>query len=439
MSVDSERRFWDEGVETLPREALEALQLERLQQQLERFREASIYRAKLAEAGTEPGDIRTLDDLARIPVVTKHELRVDQAEHPPYGSFALAEPSTWRELHPSSGTTGEAVKTIWSAHDVDTITEFTARTLWQFGVRPGDVVQNSFAYGLWVAGMSVHHASSRIGAFVIPLGTAVPVEKQISYLLSARSTVLLSTPSYALHISEALVRDGIDADRLALRVGCFGGEGGAENPSTRALIETRLGIDAFDYYGLAEIGPTFASECQEQAGLHFAEDHVLVECLDPDTRLPVPDGELGVLTFTHLTREATPMLRYWSNDYARLTHEPCDCGRTHVRAVGGILGRHDDLVVFKGAKFYPSQVETVIRRMPVLSPEFRIEVTREPGGVRVQRCTVVAEWLGDSVPGLESTLVHDLRGELGVTPSLRIEPPGTLERTAFKAARIVEC
>lgn len=429
--------FWSGDVEALDPEQLAALQLERLRWQLERcYDRAELYRSKLASVGFAPSDLRSVADLAALPVVTKEELREDQAAHPPFGSFVVADPADWRELHPSSGTTGAAVNTIWAASDVDRITDMTARTMWQFGVRPGDVVQNAFAYGLWIAGMSTHYAAAKIGTLVIPLGTAVTTQKQIDYLLRARSTVLLSTPSYALHIAEELERQGIGCDRLALRVGCFGGEAGAENPSTRAYIESRLGIDAFDYYGLAEIGPTFASECTAKTGLHFAEDHVLVECLDPETRQPVPDGELGVLVFTHLTREATPMIRYWSNDYARLSHARCECGRTHVRAAGGILGRHDDLVVFKGAKFYPSQVEKVIRSFSELCPEFKIEVERERDGVGVRGCTVVAEWAGAPVEGFANRLTRGLRDELGVTPRVRIEPQGTLERTAFKAVRI---
>jgi phenylacetate-CoA ligase len=245
----------------------------------------------------------------------------------------------------------------------------------------------------------------------------------------------VASPRYALHLAEGLRDQGIDPAHLGLRLGCFGGEAGVENPSTRAKLEAGLGIDAFDYYGLAEVGPTFASECEAKAGIHFAEDYVVVESVDPETREPVSDGELGVLVFTHLTREATPMIRYWSNDYARLTRGQCECGRTHARAVGGIVGRHDDLVVFKGAKFYPTQVEKVVRSFAELSDEFRIEV-HAPGGTLVERCTVVCE----PQPGaadVEERLVRALRAELGVTPALRFEPYGSLERFAFKAQRLV--
>ncbi len=432
--------YLHEAVETMPREELRSLQEERLRWQVQRCHTASaLYRAKFAEVGAEPGDVRTLADLERIPVVTKEELRADQERHPPFGTFSVADQRDFREVHPSTGTTGVPVVTIWSANDVATITTITARTLWQFGVRPDDVVQNAFAYGLWVAGLSCHYAAAQLGCLLIPAGTGISTKRQTEFLQSVESTVLLATPSYGLHIAEALRDEGIEAKELALRVGCFGGEAGAENPATRSKLEAGLSIDAFDYYGLAEVGPTFASECEMKTGIHFAEDYVVVECLDAETGNAVGDGELGVLVFTHLTREATPVLRYWSNDYARLTREPCACGRTHARAEGGIVGRHDDLIVFKGAKFYPSQVELIVRSFTELSDEFRIEIHRAPGtGGHVESCTVVVELAATNSNDTEERLVQALRRELGVTPGARLDPVGSLERSAFKARRIVE-
>lgn len=434
-------RYWDAAVETLDRERLHALQEKRLRWQVERCASGSeFYRERMASVGAEPGDIRTEKDLRCLPVTKKQELRDEQAAHQPLGRFVVAPKESWREVHPSTGTTGAPVNTIWSTRDVETITEFTARTLWQSGARPGDIVQNAFAYGLWVAGMSAHYGVARIGALCIPTGASTATQRQIDYLRSPGATVILATPSYGMHIAELLREQGIAPDSLALRLGCFGGEAGTENAATRAKLERGLGIDAFDYYGLAEVGPTFASECGAKAGIHFAEDHILVECVDPTTLRPVPDGEIGVLVFTHLTREATPMLRYWSNDYARLDHGRCACGRTHVRAVGGILGRHDDLVIFKAAKFYPVQVEKVVRAFAELSDEFRIELVRGAlGSSAVARCTIVAELL-DAGEGarVEMALRQALRAELGVTPDVRLEPYNTLERTTFKAKRIVE-
>lgn len=428
---------WD-AVETISRDELFELQSERLRWQVERcFASSTLYRRKLEEAGAEPGDIRSPDDLVRLPVVTKEELREDQAASPPFGSFAVAPEADWREVHPSTGTTGRPVNTIWTVADVLTITDFTVRTLVQAGVRPGDVLQNAFAYGLWVAGMSCHYAAGRLGCLVVPTGAAVSSEKQIEFLLAAGSTALCATPSYALHIGEVLAARRVSPDELSLRVGLFGGEPGAENPATRTAIESALGLSAHDYYGLAEVGPTFASECEAKEGLHFAEDHVLVEALDPVSRAPVTDGELGVLVFTHLTREGTPVLRYWSNDYARLSRKPCACGRTHARAVGGIVGRHDDLIVFKGAKFYPSQVEKVIRSVAELSSEFRIEIERRDEQGVVGACTVVAEHAGRPEAAVHEELRRALRAELGVGVGVRLEALGTLERTTFKAKRIV--
>jgi phenylacetate-CoA ligase len=438
MAQDA-RPFYEPELEAMSREELRVFQETLLRRQVERCYTASaLYRSKLEAVGAEPGDVRGLDDLARLPVVTKEELREDQLVHPPFGTFAVAKPAEFREVHPSTGTTGTPVNTIWSARDVDTITNVTARTLWQFGVRPGDVVQNAFAYGLWVAGLSCHYGAARLGCLVVPTGTAVSTQKQIAFLQDTNSTVLLATPSYALHMAEGLRERGIGPAELSLRLGCFGGEAGSENPPTRAKLEAGLGIDAFDYYGLAEVGPTFASECEAKAGIHVAEDYVVVECVDPVTRGPVAEGELGVLVFTHLTREATPVIRYWSNDYARLSTERCACGRTHVRAVGGIIGRHDDLIVFKGAKFYPSQVEKIVRGFSALSDEFRIEIRRADSTAHVEACTVVAELGGAKSPDLEGRVLHALRDELGVMPTLRLEPYGTLERSTFKATRIVE-
>jgi phenylacetate-CoA ligase len=425
-------------LETLPKDALRALQLERLQRQVQRcYQSSDFYRDRLDSAGVNPSQIRSLDDIGRIPVTTKDELRNDQAAHPPFGRFAVASPGTWRELHPSTGTTGRPVNTIWSERDVRTISEVTARTLWQFGTRPGDIVQNAFAYGLWVAGMAAHYGASLVGALCVPVGAGIATQKQIEFFVQARSTVLLGTPSFGMHIAEVLRSEGVNPDDLDLRLGCFGGEAGTEAEATRAKLERGLGLDAFDYYGLAEIGPTFASECEAKAGIHFAEDFVFVECIDPQSMQPVAEGEVGVLVFTHLDREATPMLRYWTNDFARLDRSGCECGRTHVRAPGGILGRHDDLVIYRGAKFYPVQVEKVVRAHHLLSDEFRIRLERAPDSSQVTRCTIVAEVME---VGAESRIISELRqslrGELGVTPEVELVSFGTLERTTFKAKRI---
>lgn len=430
------RELYEPDIETMPREKLEELQLERLKWQLKRCYEGSeFYREKFDKVGLKPEDIKSLEDTVKIPVVTKEELREEQLNHPPFGRFVVAPKGDWRELHPSTGTTGVPVNTIWTQRDVENITQWTARTLWNFGARPGDIVQNSFAYGLWVAGIAAHYAAERIGCFVLPIGAGM-TERQIDYFLNPGSTVLLATPSYALYLAERLKQRGISPDQIPLRLGCFGGEGGTEVPSTRKRMEEGLGIDAYDYYGLAEIGPTCASECREKAGIHFVEDHILVETVNKDTGQRCAPGEIGILVLTHLTKEATPMIRYWTNDYAKLDFERCACGRTHVRAVGGILGRADDMIIYKGENFYPVQVEKVVRSFGELTDEYRIRLTTdERTGADV--VTVVAEYAEKvNLDELKNKLKAALREELLVTPEVELVKAGTLKRTEFKAKRI---
>jgi len=433
------RPYWDSEIETLDRRALTALQLERLKAQLQRLYHTSpFYRQKWDAAGVKPEDVRHLEDITKLPLVTKDELREEQTRHPPLGRYTAAPRRDWREFHPSSGTTGIPVGTVWTEKDVETIADVTARTLWGYGIRPGDAIQNGFSYGLWVAGMAVHYAAQRIGAFVIPIGAGY-TDRQIDFLLRLKPTAFTATPSFGVYLAEVLAERGIPPEALALRLGAFGGEAGTENPATRRRLEEGLGIDAYDYYGLAELGPTFAAECTEKAGLHWAEDHYLIEILDPETKEPLPPGKPGALVITHLTREGSPMVRYWTNDIAVLDVEPCACGRTHARSPGGILGRTDDMIIYKGAKFYPVQVEQAVRAFPELSPEYRIEVKSNEG--RTAEVTVVAELARPMAPEEEDRLTAAVRKALReqclVTPAVRLVPPGTLERTAFKAKRVV--
>jgi phenylacetate-CoA ligase len=433
------RKYFESQIETMKRSDLEKLQLNRLRRQLKRCYEKSpFYRERFKKAGIKPEGIRSFKDFLHVPPVMKQELREEQLAHPPFGRYTIAPPETWAELHPSTGTTGIPVNTIWSYRDVQHIASWTARTLWNFGVRPGDIVQNAFSYGLWIAGMSAHYACQQLKCFILPVGAAM-TERQIDYLLSPGSTVLLSTPSYALHIAERLAQRGISADTIPLKRGCFGGEAGTEVPATRGKIERGLGIDAFDYYGLTEIGPTIASECEKKAGIHWVEDHILIEVIHPETKERCRPGEAGVLVMTHLTQEAMPMIRYWTNDLASLTTEKCSCGRTHGRSAGGILGRSDDMIVYKGAKFYPVQVEKVVRSFQELSDEFRIELSTDEDR-RTDICTCVVECTEESVEreGLLSRLRKSLKEELLVTPEVSIQPAGSLERTTFKAKRLVD-
>ncbi len=433
-----ERVYWDPEIETMKREELEKLQIKKLRWQLERVYEHSeFYRERFRKAGIKPEDIKSLEDLSKLPVVTKTELRQEQSNYKPFGRYAVAPQSDWRELHPSTGTTGIPVNTLWTYRDAEIIADHTARLIWGFGVRKEDVIQNAFSYGLWVAGIAVHYAAEKIGSFIIPIG-ATSSERQIHYLQHAKSTVLLATPSFGLYIAEKLKEKGVKPEEISLRIGSFGGEAGTENPATRKRLEDGLGIDAYDFYGLAEIGPTFAAECEEKAGLHFVEDHYLIEVLDPETREPLSVGEKGVLVITHLSREGTPMIRYWTNDIVRLEDEKCGCGRTHIRAVGGILGRADDMIVYKGENIYPSQVEEVVRSFPELGNEYKIVVTKEKDTGIVTDVKVLAELAVEveNVGELEERVKKALRDFLLVRVDVEILQPNSLERTEFKAKRV---
>ncbi|MDA8200827.1 MAG: AMP-binding protein [Thermaerobacter sp.] len=421
-----------EAVETLPREELLALQLSRAATMVRALAVGSpFYRAKWAASGAEPGDIQTLADFSRLPLVTKDELRREQAEFPPYGRLTVAPRSTWREVHPSSGTTGQQVRTIWTQQDVENITAFTARLLWQMGIRPGDTIQNAFSYGLWIAGMAVHYAAHRLGALNIPIG-GQPAAHQLRYLRELGPRAVFATPSFGLYVAETLAREGVDPRSLGLALGAFGGEAGVELGGTRRRLEAGLGIRAYDIYGLSEIAPTMAAECPAQSGLHWAEDHFLVEILDPVTGDPVPEGTAGMLVLTHLCREGTPMIRYQTNDIARYTSAPCPCGRTHGRSEGGILGRLDDLVVYRGVKFYPTEVEAVVRQLEGFTGEYVVEVQ---GGTSPNQVTVVAEATRPTT-NAATVLRRALKVALLTTPQVRVVPAGTLGRTEFKSQRL---
>ena len=434
--------FYDHKIETMSRSDLDALQFAMLKWQVDRcYHRSEFYRERFDAAGISPASVKTLDDIRKFPFVYKEELREEQVAHPFLGRFSVAPETAFREVHPSTGTTGTPVNTIWSATDVQYITEVTARTLWSIGVRPGDILQNAFAYGLWVAGLAVHYAGAKIGCLVIPIGAAL-TERQIDYMVRLKSTVLIATPSYAIYLAEQLKAHNYSVSDINLRIGCFGGEPGTEVPATRRTIEGGLGIDAYDYYGLAEIGPTFASECTHKTGLHWSEDLHLIEVINPETKEPVPEGEVGVLVITHLERRATPMIRYWTNDLVRLDRSPCPCGRTHARSPEGILGRADDMIIFMGVNFYPMQVEQVVRSFEELSPEYRIRLTYDTSTHR-DICTILVELEQEVMPQervstLQEQAANVLREALGFRPAVEFVDQGSLERTEFKAKRIIE-
>lgn len=333
-----ERRYWDERIETLGRDELALLQGGRLQWQVQRCYDGSaFYRERMDQAGVRPDDIASPDDLRRLPLVTWAELRDEQRAHPPFGRFIVAPRPNWREAHRSTRPDGQALNVLWSEADVHNLTSLAARTLWQLGARQADVLLIALDYGVSGIGLVVHYGAAKLGSAVVPVDPEA-IDAQIGHLRWTGASALLASSSNALRLTEALAARGVGPSELPLRFGGFGGAPSASEPSTRRTIEAGLGVDAFECYGLADAAPTLAAECQAKAGLHWAEDHVLVEVLHPETREPVSEGEDGVLVFTQLIRQATPLVRYWSDTRARLITGTCECGRTLARSPGGVAG-----------------------------------------------------------------------------------------------------
>ncbi len=420
-------------MERMRRADLERVQLERLQATVARvFERVPFYRRRLGEAGVEPGDIRSLDDLCRLPFTTKDDFR----DTYPFGLVATPMEQVVR-LHASSGTTGKPTVVAYTQRDLDTWSELMARTLRAGGVGPGDVVHNANGYGLFTGGLGFHYGAERIGATVIPISGGF-TERQLVALRDFGSTVLCCTPSYSLHLAEALQAAGIRAGDLKLRVGFFGAEPWTE--AMREAIESRLGIRAFNVYGLSEIiGPGVSVECPERRGMHVHEDHFLPEVLEPATLEPVPPGVTGELVLTTLTKEALPLLRYRTRDLTALDPEPCPCGRALVR-IGRITGRTDDMLIVRGVNIFPSQIEQVLLQVPQVEPHYLLVLRRETAldtlEIRVEAHADVAIVGEGAMQALAGEVRRRVRDGIGITPEVTVLPPGSIERSAGKAKRV---
>jgi phenylacetate-CoA ligase len=418
--------------------ALEALQLERLKRQVDWVSERSdFYGPRLRKAGVSANQLRDIADVEKIPFTLKNDIRDDQHSRPPFGNNACEDRENWLEVHSTSGTTGRSTFTLWSRKDVDTISSQAARALYAMGVRAHDIVHVGFGLGMFVGGIAAHYGVQRIGAMSVPIGTTDSAQ-QVEFLVDLQPTVIIATPSFGLYLAEVLRKKGIVLDDLALRVGVFGGEPGAASAHTRRALEDGLGIKAFDWYGSAEVGPDFGYECDYQRGLHWAQDHNLIEVIDPRTQRPVEEGEVGVLVVTNLSRTAIPLLRYWTNDLVRMTKDPCPCGRQGPRAVGGVLGRSDDMLIYKGVNFYPQQVEHCVRSFRELTSEYKILLDTDSATAN-DRCVIQVEIKDESqvsATSVQRALDNNLFQELDFHPSIEVLPEGTLERTVHKAKRV---
>jgi len=420
-------------VERLERRELERLQLERLRAVVARVADrVPRYRDRLRAAGVSPADVRSLDDLQRLPFTEKSDFR----DTYPYGLLAVPLDRVVR-VHASSGTTGKPTVVAYTRADIELWTEVMARTLRAGGVGPGDVLHNAYGYGLFTGGLGFHYGGERVGAAVVPISGGF-TERQVMALADLGATVLCCTPSYALHLAEAIEEAGVSPKDLALRVGFFGAEPWTE--AMRAAIETRLDLMALNIYGLSEvIGPGVSVECPERRGMHVAEDHFLPEIVDPATLEPAPPGTPGELVLTTLTKEALPVIRYRTRDVTWIDPEPCACGRTLVR-IARITGRTDDMLIVRGVNVYPSQIEHALLQVPDLLPHYLLVLRRESAldslEVRVEASAAVIAAGPLAVRDLAARVRRRLHETIGVTADVDVVPPRTIERSAGKARRV---
>jgi phenylacetate-CoA ligase len=428
--------IWDEEYESMPREALESLQLYRLRKTVERvYATVPFYKETLDKAGISASKIKSLDDLRRLPFTNKEDLR----DNYPFGLFTLPLHEVVR-IHASSGTTGKPTVVGYTKRDIDTWSVLMARTLSCAGVMKGDVVQNAYGYGLFTGGLGFHYGAEKLGATVIPISGG-NTKRQIMLMEDFGSTVLTCTPSYALTLAEAMEEVGVGKENLKIRVGIFGAEPWSQN--MRVQVEAKLGIDAVDIYGLSEvIGPGVSVECIEaKNGLHIFEDHFIPEIIDPDTGESLPHGEEGELVFTSITKEAFPILRYRTRDISRLHAEPCRCGRTHVR-MERITGRTDDMLIIRGVNLFPSQIESILMETEGLEPHYQLIVRREGTLDTLEVQIEVNEKIfSDEIKVLETlekNVEEQMKDILGISTKVRLVEPKTIQRFEGKAKRVID-
>ncbi|WP_298269368.1 phenylacetate--CoA ligase [Geobacter sp.] len=428
--------MYNEEFETLPRQALEALQLKRLQTTVARvYACVPFYRQAFDRAGVSPDSVKSLADLQRLPFTLKQDMR----DSYPYGLFAAPMDDIVR-IHASSGTTGKPTVVGYTRKDIETWSELMARSFAAAGVHKGDIIHNSYGYGLFTGGLGAHYGAERLGASVIPMSGG-NTKKQIMIMKDFGSTVLTCTPSYSLFMAEAAREEGIDFRSLKLHVGIFGAEPWSE--AMRAEIEDKLNICAIDIYGLSEImGPGVAIECREaKKGLHIWEDHFIPEIIDPETGAALPEGERGELVITTITKEGIPLIRYRTRDITSLTFEPCACGRTHAR-LSRMTGRSDDMLIIRGVNVFPSQIESILMGIEGVEPHYLLIVDRKENLDTLEVQVEVDERLFSDEVKILQALSHQIEKEikdlLGVTCKVRLVEPQTIARSEGKAKRVID-
>jgi phenylacetate-CoA ligase len=427
--------IWNKTFECMGRDEMRNCQSRRLIDMVERvYHNVPFYRNKMQEMGLQPEDIRTVDDLKRLPFTTKQDLR----DNYPFGLFAVPQSEIVR-VHASSGTTGKPTVVGYTRRDLATWSEVIARTLTSAGAHKHDVIHIAYGYGLFTGGLGLHYGSEKIGATVIPVSGG-NTKRQLQIMRDFGSTVLACTPSYALYLSEAMEEDGFSRDKYKLRVGIFGAEPWTEN--MRREIEEKWSIKAIDIFGLSEvIGPGVSSECLCQDGLHINEDHFIPEIIDPVTLEVLPEGSEGELVFTTITKEGLPLLRYRTRDLTSINYAPCRCGRTLVR-MKKCNGRSDDMLIIRGVNLFPSQIESVLLEMNETKPHYLLIVDRENNLDTLElQVEVEQQFFQDRISELQNLtkkITHNLESTLGLSIHVKLVEPKTIERSEGKAKRVID-
>jgi phenylacetate-CoA ligase len=427
--------IWNKKYETMSLDERRVLQGERLADVCRRvYEKVPFYRREFDARGISPADIKSIDDLSRLPFTMKQDLR----DNYPFGLFTVPLEDVVR-IHSSSGTTGKPTVVGYTADDIQLWAEVMARSFGCAGVGKGDIIQNAYGYGMFTGGLGAHYGGEKTGATVIPISGG-NTKRQLMTLEDFGSTALCCTPSYSLFIAEVAEEMGIDIRKLPLKVGIFGAEPWSDE--IRKSIEINLGIDALDIYGLSEIiGPGVSMECLAKEGLHVFDDHFIPEIIDPVSGEVLPEGSKGELVFTTVTKQAFPLIRYRTRDVTSLTYEKCSCGRTHVR-MARVSGRTDDMLIIRGVNVFPSQIESVLVGIEEAEPHYQLIVSREGSLDTLEVQVEVNErFFSDEIRRLES-LQNRIRGEiesvLGITARVKLVEPRTIARSEGKAKRVID-
>ena len=423
-------------IEYVDLEELNKLQLDRLQKRAEQaYEKVPHYKRVFDGLGMKPSDLRSLDDLRKLPLTDKETLR----QNYPYGLFAVPMTDV-KEIHASSGTTGKPTVVAYTDHDIRVWGEVMARSIACCGGTRDDIIQNAYGYGLFTGGLGVHYGSLELGTTIVPISTG-GTQRQLQLMQDFGATIITCTPSYSVYMAEEAAAAGIDPKQTTLRIGILGAEPWTEG--MRQQIESLWDMKAYDIYGLSEIiGPGVAVECEGQDGLHLWADHFLPEVLDPDTGEPVADGEDGMLVLTTLSKEATPYLRYATRDIVSMTHETCPaCGRTAPR-ISRIKGRTDDMLIIRGINVFPSQIESVLTQIEEIEPHYQLIVSRKGSLDQLEvQVEVNEDFFSDEIRVLESMerrIAREIQNVLSISATVKLVEPRTIERSEGKAKRVID-